>query len=80
MIVDPWGVVACELGGEEGEPEIATAEIDHELLKKVRREMPLARRTYVLDYRFQSPCRADGVYLVMCTRRSERYQSPHTAW
>ena len=45
MIVDPWGVVACQLGDAEGEPEIATAEISHELLKRVRREMPLARRT-----------------------------------
>ncbi|KAK0644091.1 carbon-nitrogen hydrolase [Cercophora newfieldiana] len=47
MIVDPWGVVACELGDGEGEPEIATADIDHELLRKIRREMPLARRTDV---------------------------------
>jgi deaminated glutathione amidase len=45
MVVDPWGVVACELGGAKGGPEIATAEIDSELLKKARREMPLARRT-----------------------------------
>jgi len=52
IVADPWGVVACELGGEESEPENATAEIDHELLKKVRREMPLARRPYVLQSRF----------------------------
>jgi len=46
MIVDPWGVVLAELGGEKGqEPEIVTTEIDHGLLAKIRREMPLARRT-----------------------------------
>ncbi|KAK4452609.1 carbon-nitrogen hydrolase [Podospora aff. communis PSN243] len=47
MVVDPWGAIVCELGSAEGEPEIATAEIDFELLQKVRREMPLARRTDV---------------------------------
>ncbi|KAL2261996.1 hypothetical protein VTK26DRAFT_2765 [Humicola hyalothermophila] len=47
MIVDPWGRVLAELGGESSEPEIATAEIDHELLRKVRMEMPLNRRTDV---------------------------------
>lgn len=45
MIVDPWGVVLANLGDKGAEPEIATAEIDHELLSKVRREVPLARRT-----------------------------------
>ena len=48
MIVDPWGVVLADLGDQDVEPAIATAEIDHELLAKIRREMPLARRTYVL--------------------------------
>ncbi|KAK0616452.1 carbon-nitrogen hydrolase [Immersiella caudata] len=47
MVVDPWGVVVSELGDAEGEPEIATAEISQDMLKKVRREMPLARRTDV---------------------------------
>ncbi|KAK0707866.1 carbon-nitrogen hydrolase [Lasiosphaeris hirsuta] len=47
MIIDPWGTVLADLGGNDGEPEIATAEIDFELLKKIRREMPLARRTDV---------------------------------
>ncbi|KAK4186778.1 carbon-nitrogen hydrolase [Podospora australis] len=47
MIVDPWGRVLAELGGESSEPEIATAEIDHAVLKKVRTEMPLQRRTDV---------------------------------
>ena len=45
MIVDPWGRVLAELGEESSEPEIATAKIDYELLRKVRREMPLNRRT-----------------------------------
>ncbi|KAK3998064.1 carbon-nitrogen hydrolase [Cladorrhinum sp. PSN332] len=47
IIVDPWGAVLADLGGKSEEPEIATAEIDHELLKKVRMEMPLNRRTDV---------------------------------
>ena len=57
MIVDPWGTVVAELGAHNEEPEIATAEIDHELLAKIRREMPLVRRTYV-----------DESLVVVCTR------------
>jgi predicted amidohydrolase len=45
MIVDPWGVVLAELGDAGEEPEIVTAEIDHDLLRKVRMEVPLRRRT-----------------------------------
>lgn len=45
MIVNPWGEVVAQLGGEFEEPEIATADIDLDLLSKVRREMPLLRRT-----------------------------------
>jgi len=46
MIVDPWGKIVAQLGGDQRlEPEIATAEIDHELLRKVRMEVPLNRRT-----------------------------------
>ncbi len=45
MIVDPWGVVVAELGEADSEPAIATAVIDHELLQKVRTEVPLRRRT-----------------------------------
>lgn len=44
MIIDPWGTVVADLG-DKSEPEIATAEIDLELLKKVRTEVPLVRRT-----------------------------------
>ncbi|KAL2129962.1 hypothetical protein VTI74DRAFT_7067 [Chaetomium olivicolor] len=47
MIVDPWGRVLAELGCGSEEPEIATAEIDHDLLRKVRMEVPLNRRTDV---------------------------------
>lgn len=54
MIVDPWGRVVAELGGEEDEKgrgldegEIAMAEIDLEYLEKTRREVPLLRRTDV---------------------------------
>ena len=42
MIVSPWGEILAELGGvDETEPEIATAEIDLEALKKTRTAMPL---------------------------------------
>ncbi|OAL50839.1 carbon-nitrogen hydrolase [Pyrenochaeta sp. DS3sAY3a] len=54
MVVDPWGRVVAELGGEEDEKgrgldegEIAVAEVDVEYLEKVRREVPLLRRTDV---------------------------------
>lgn len=45
MIVDPWGAILAELGDSSDEPEIVTAEIDVDLLSKVRREVPLRRRT-----------------------------------
>jgi len=50
MIVSPWGEVLAELGpkhcGEEyAEPEIATADIDLGILEKIRKEMPMLRRT-----------------------------------
>ncbi|KAL8953060.1 MAG: hypothetical protein Q9222_001053 [Ikaeria aurantiellina] len=48
MIVSPWGDIVAELGGEKKEePEIAVAEIDLGKLEKIRREMPLVRRTDV---------------------------------
>ncbi|KAF2833091.1 carbon-nitrogen hydrolase [Ophiobolus disseminans] len=53
MIVDPWGKVIAELGGDDGgdgwdaEGEVALAEIDVEYVEKVRREVPLIRRTNV---------------------------------
>lgn len=53
VVVSPWGEVLAELGGveekkEKGdawEPEIVVADIDLELCKKLRSEMPLLRRT-----------------------------------
>lgn len=45
MIVNPWGEVVAKLGGDCKEPEIAVADIDFDLLSKIRREMPLLRRT-----------------------------------
>jgi predicted amidohydrolase len=54
MIIDPWGKIVAELGGEEDGRErgldigeIATAEIDLQYVEKVRREVPLLRRTDV---------------------------------
>ncbi|PKX92564.1 carbon-nitrogen hydrolase family protein [Aspergillus novofumigatus IBT 16806] len=45
MIVNPWGEIVAKLEDEYREPAVATAEIDLNLLEKVRREMPLIRRT-----------------------------------
>ena len=46
IIIDPWGEVLAELGGEKkDEPEVIFAEIDLERVKRVKREMPLLRRT-----------------------------------
>lgn len=54
MIIDPWGTVVARLGGDEGgegkwedEVEIKTAEIDVGYVEKIRREVPLIRRTDV---------------------------------
>lgn len=50
MIVDAWGKVVCDLGGEwKGEPELGFAELDLEGLEKVRREMPMMARKDVVD-------------------------------
>jgi deaminated glutathione amidase len=45
IIIDPWGKVLAELGGEGQEPEIATADIDLNYVAKIREQMPLLRRT-----------------------------------
>jgi len=48
MIVSPWGEVVAELGGEWDEskgPEIVTADIDLSMVERIRKEMPLLRRT-----------------------------------
>ncbi|KAL8693377.1 MAG: hypothetical protein Q9218_001769 [Villophora microphyllina] len=47
MIVSPWGDILAELGGEKEEPEIAVANVDLSQLEKIRKEMPLRRRTDV---------------------------------
>ncbi|RDI78957.1 hypothetical protein Vi05172_g11070 [Venturia inaequalis] len=48
LVVDPWGEVKAELSGDwNGEPELATFDIDEEILGRVRREVPLLRRTDV---------------------------------
>ncbi|KAJ5779456.1 Carbon-nitrogen hydrolase [Penicillium paradoxum] len=46
MIINPWGEVVAKLGGKEEyeRVQIATADIDLDLVAKVRREMPLLRR------------------------------------
>lgn len=52
MVISPWGEVVAELGtavdgpGDgAGDPQLCTAEIDLGLVEKVRKEMPLLRRT-----------------------------------
>ncbi|KAK3348504.1 carbon-nitrogen hydrolase [Neurospora tetraspora] len=47
MIIDPWGRIVASVGDKEDEPDIATATIDLDLVKKVRAEVPLRRRTDV---------------------------------
>lgn len=45
IIIDPWGKVLAELGGDGQETEIAIADIDLDYREKIHREMPLLRRT-----------------------------------
>ena len=46
IIVDPWGEILAELGGEKkDEPEIIFAEIDLDYVQTVRKQQPLLRRT-----------------------------------
>lgn len=45
MIIDPWGKVLAELTGDGKEPEIAVAEINLDYREKIKKEMPLLRRT-----------------------------------
>ena len=48
MIVSPWGDIIAELGADKKEePEIAVGDIDLGVLEKIRKEMPLLRRTDV---------------------------------
>jgi predicted amidohydrolase len=53
LIIDPWGRILAELGSEEDfnkkgdswEPELATAEIDHDQLATIKKGVPMHRRT-----------------------------------
>ncbi|KAK3899115.1 carbon-nitrogen hydrolase [Staphylotrichum tortipilum] len=48
MIVDPWGTVVAEVKGDgDGEPEVATADVDLGMIEQVRASVPLRRRTDV---------------------------------
>lgn len=46
IIISPWGEVLAELGDKlkDDEPEVIFARIDLELVRKVKKEMPLLRR------------------------------------
>ncbi|KAG8923390.1 Nitrilase [Tulasnella sp. 418] len=43
MIVDPWGTVVAQCPQTTSEPQICVADIDLEVVRKVRREMPMGR-------------------------------------
>lgn len=45
MVVDPWGKVLLDLASGDTEPEIGLVDIDLEYREKIKREMPLLRRT-----------------------------------
>ncbi|XP_014552219.1 hypothetical protein COCVIDRAFT_30388 [Bipolaris victoriae FI3] len=54
MIVDPWGKIVAQLGGDEGEDgkwaddgEIAVAELDLDYVENLRKDVPMTRRTDV---------------------------------
>jgi predicted amidohydrolase len=48
MVVNAWGEVLVELDGEwGGEPELGIFEVDGAMIERVRKEMPLLRRTDV---------------------------------
>ncbi|KAF7716944.1 Benzonitrilase [Penicillium ucsense] len=47
MVVNPWGEIVGELGDEYAEPQLLTADIDLDHVSKIRKEMPLLRRTDV---------------------------------
>lgn len=47
IIISPWGEILAELGGDFNGPEIATASLDLSVVKRLRKEVPLKRRTDV---------------------------------
>ena len=46
LVISPWGDILAELDGDTA-PEIAIATIDLSLVERIRREVPLRRRTDV---------------------------------
>lgn len=48
MIIDPWGKIVAHIEEEDEYPRVAFADVDLGLVEKVRREVPLLRRTLVL--------------------------------
>lgn len=48
MVVNAWGEVVVELAGEwTGEPELGLFDVDGSTIERIRKEMPLLRRTDV---------------------------------
>lgn len=47
LVISPWGEILAELGGNFDGPQIATASIDLSVVKRLRTEVPLKRRTDV---------------------------------
>lgn len=46
IVIDPWGEVLTELRGErKDEPELILADIDLDKVRRIKKEMPLLRRT-----------------------------------
>lgn len=45
MIIDPWGKIVAHVEEEDEEPRVAFADVDLKMVEKVRREVPLLRRT-----------------------------------
>lgn len=45
MVVDPWGKMLLDMTGEGKEPEIGLVDFDLEFQEKIKREIPLLRRT-----------------------------------
>lgn len=45
MIIDPWGKIVAHIEDDDEGPRVAFADVELDLVKKVRREVPLLRRT-----------------------------------
>jgi predicted amidohydrolase len=48
MVVDPWGKVLLDMAGEDRGPEIGIVDVNLDYQEKIKSEMPLLRRTWVL--------------------------------